>query len=589
MAVFLSIALLMAAASAGAQVNRWDTIGPKPYSGNGQGVNVYGLAFGAGDTLLAADSLGVFASPGDGTWQAALQVPWVGAIPPFYAFYSILTASGSPNIVLAGLSAGGVSRSTDGGRSWSGGLGGAGFLAMAAGSSSPQVAYGSVKVVQSFSTSRSTDYGATWTDLTSLDGSPVTALVVDPESSDIVYGCIGSSATGLPAGVYRSTDGGSSWSRLGGLPDDVCKAVAVDFQSPATVYAGFDTDGIFRSDDGGQSWLAVNEGLRSLAVRQVVVDPVESSVVYAGTGSGVFRSGDRGGHWGSIGFNGSGITSLTLDPESPKTVYAGVPAGLQKITLAPTGPCVPGPETLCLNAGRFRVEIVWRAPSAGASSVGQSFPITDDTGAFWFFDAANLEVVVKVLDAESVNGNFWVFFGALSNVEYTITVTDTRTGRIQSYYSAGGPLVSYADTSAFPGDSAAAPAALVAPPPLSRSVQSPATTSLCVPDSHTLCQLDGRFQVRVEWQGSATDPIQNASAVALTDDTGYFWFFDAANIELMVKTLDGTSVNGHYWVFSGALSNVHYRIVVTDLATNAVQTYDNPQGQLASFADTSAF
>ena len=64
------------------------------------------------------------------------------------------------------------------------------------------------------------------------------------------------------------------------------------------------------------------------------------------------------------------------------------------------------------------------SPSAGG--VGHASPITDDTGSFWFFDAANLELVVKVLDGGGFNGDFWVFYGALSNLEYIITVTDTE-------------------------------------------------------------------------------------------------------------------------------------------------------------------
>jgi hypothetical protein len=95
--------------------------------------------------------------------------------------------------------------------------------------------------------------------------------------------------------------------------------------------------------------------------------------------------------------------------------------------------------------------------------------------------------------------------------------------------------------------------------------------------------------VRVAWQGTPTGPTQSADAVALTDDTGYFWFFDSSNVELVVKTLDGTGYNGHYWVFSGALSNVQYTIQVTDLETGAVQTYENPFGRLTSFADIRAF
>ena len=75
----------------------------------------------------------------------------------------------------------------------------------------------------------------------------------------------------------------------------------------------------------------------------------------------------------------------------------------------------------------------------------------------------------------------------------------------------------------------------------------------------------------------------------LTGDTGYFWFFDEANVELVVKVLDGTAINGHYWVFYGALSDVQYTITVTDTLSGASRTYDNPQGTLASVADTAAF
>jgi hypothetical protein len=56
-----------------------------------------------------------------------------------------------------------------------------------------------------------------------------------------------------------------------------------------------------------------------------------------------------------------------------------------------------------------------------------------------------------------------------------------------------------------------------------------------------------------------------------------------------VKVVDGRAVNGKWWVFYGALSNVEYTVTVTDTQTGAVKTYFNPQGQLASFADTTAF
>ncbi len=81
--------------------------------------------------------------------------------------------------------------------------------------------------------------------------------------------------------------------------------------------------------------------------------------------------------------------------------------------------------------------------------LGTGPPITTNTGAFWFFSSDNLELVVKVLDGRSINGKWWVFYGALSNVEYTITVTDTQTGAVKMYFNPQGQLASVADTGAF--------------------------------------------------------------------------------------------------------------------------------------------
>ncbi|HEX7184751.1 MAG TPA: hypothetical protein VF756_29655, partial [Thermoanaerobaculia bacterium] len=78
-------------------------------------------------------------------------------------------------------------------------------------------------------------------------------------------------------------------------------------------------------------------------------------------------------------------------------------------------------------------------------------------------------------------------------------------------------------------------------------------------------------------------------AVGLTADTGYFWFFDDANVELVTKVLDGRAGNGKYWFFYGALSNVEYTVTVTDTQTGRIKTYTNPRGRFASVGDTQAF
>jgi hypothetical protein len=115
----------------------------------------------------------------------------------------------------------------------------------------------------------------------------------------------------------------------------------------------------------------------------------------------------------------------------------------------PAASCAPGPGNLCLNGGRFRVEVEWAVASQGASGRGRAVAVTGDTGYFWFFDEANVELMLKVLDGRAVNGKFWVFFGALSNVAYTVTVTDTQTGERKTYVNPDGVMASVADVTAF--------------------------------------------------------------------------------------------------------------------------------------------
>jgi len=106
---------------------------------------------------------------------------------------------------------------------------------------------------------------------------------------------------------------------------------------------------------------------------------------------------------------------------------------------------------LQLQGGRFKVEVEFR-DFLGGEGPGRPVPLTDDTGAFWFFEPDNLELMIKVLDGRPVNGAFWVFYGALSNVAYTVTVRDTFTARSKVYENPSGTLASRADTRAFPGD-----------------------------------------------------------------------------------------------------------------------------------------
>ena len=85
----------------------------------------------------------------------------------------------------------------------------------------------------------------------------------------------------------------------------------------------------------------------------------------------------------------------------------------------------------------------------------------------------------------------------------------------------------------------------------------------CAPGAAELCLLGNRFQVTVEWQ-TAQGQSGAGQALPLTATTGLFWFFAPANLDLVVKVVDGCALNGRTWVFAGGLTNVQVALHVLD-------------------------
>ncbi len=116
------------------------------------------------------------------------------------------------------------------------------------------------------------------------------------------------------------------------------------------------------------------------------------------------------------------------------------------------GPCKPEPETLCLNDGRFKVQVEWEKPD-GSSGHGTGVKLTGDSGYFWFFDPTNIEVVAKVLNGCAITNAYWVFGAGLTNVSVHLVVTDTQTTPPAVYTrdnSQGSAFQPVQDTGAFP-------------------------------------------------------------------------------------------------------------------------------------------
>ncbi len=304
--------------------------------------------------------------------------------------------------------------------------------------------------------------------------------------------------------------------------------------------------------------------------------PTSSSLAYAFVGGSAVIGG--------VGlFNPDGL--LEVGPGDYSLTVSGTPVATAKVL----GTCTAGPF-LCLGNNRFRAELTWKAN--GVASPAQAVALSSDTGYLYFTDPANVELVVKVLDASSFNHFFWVFFGGLTNLEYTLTVTDTVTGAVRVYTNPPGRFASGGDTTAFPAAASAASSTAEpvsdldsSPEPLPETVT--AAASACVPGPAALCLAGSRFKVELSWRNAGQ--TLTAQAVPLSGDTGYFYFTSPGNVEVIVKVLDARAFNGFFWVFYGALSNLEYTLTVTDTQTGRVKSYHNPNGTFASQGDTVAF
>jgi hypothetical protein len=125
-------------------------------------------------------------------------------------------------------------------------------------------------------------------------------------------------------------------------------------------------------------------------------------------------------------------------------------ANLDNVFFLQDASCGPSPNTLCLNQDRFRVIVEWET-NAGDAGYGQAVPLTDDSGYFWFFNDANVELVTKLLDACPTQfDRFWFFAAGLTDVLTTIRVTDTGSNTEREYVNPQQtPFAPIQDTDAF--------------------------------------------------------------------------------------------------------------------------------------------
>jgi len=226
----------------------------------------------------------------------------------------------------------------------------------------------------------------------------VTAVAIDPFASTTVYAVATSSfAFGGAAGAFRSDDGGTSFVQIySGTP----YAILLDPNRSQRVYLATASDGVQVSADRGSTWSALGTGLPSVPTVSLALDAV---YLHSGTSGAVYDL-----QVGGLVLDASHPFSITLTATDQRTGRTG--AGL------PT-----------------QVNDLWGY-----------FSIPAITG-----NANNPEVFVKMLDGTAINGAYWFFYGGLTDLEYTLTVTDVATGRQRTYTKPAGSECGGSDTAAF--------------------------------------------------------------------------------------------------------------------------------------------
>jgi PKD repeat protein len=135
---------------------------------------------------------------------------------------------------------------------------------------------------------------------------------------------------------------------------------------------------------------------------------------------------------------GDGGSATSASPShvwaSPGTYTVQLTA--QATTVEQTVTVTPSTTVRMLAVHPFDVTIAATDPNSGAASPGQAVSVTDRFGWFSFpgitNDPGNPEVTVKLLEAQTF-GHYWVFWSAMTSLQYTMTVTDVTTGQVQVY------------------------------------------------------------------------------------------------------------------------------------------------------------
>jgi len=161
----------------------------------------------------------------------------------------------------------------------------------------------------------------------------ITALLVDPRDSKILYAAGWARNGNGGGGVFRSQDSGRTWV-IAGLGGSAVRALAQAPSSPDILVAGT-LDGVFLSGDAGRKWERISpeshEEIRNLD--SIAIDPRNPDIIYIGTFHLPWKTMDAGRTWRPIHegmIDDSDVMSMAIDRTNPRRLYASACSGIYR-------------------------------------------------------------------------------------------------------------------------------------------------------------------------------------------------------------------------------------------------------------------
>lgn len=253
----------------------------------------------------------------------------------------------------------------------------------------------------------------------------------------------------------------------------------------------------------------------------------------------------------------------------------------------PADACVPDGLTLCLQNDKFDIRVTWH-DFLDRTGPGQATILSNESGDFWFFNAQSNELIVKIINGCGSTGSYWVFWRALSNVGMDLVIRDTATLQTLTYHNplgfnpnghldidtifrcdGTGPATETIDTSID-----------LPAPGVPQRIESldPLQIGSCIPNGdRSICLQNGRFRVQGTWS-DFSGGSGYAHLIKKNEGSGYAWFFNGNNYEMLFKLVDACSYNGNTWVSIAGLTNVTASLTITDTWTGTIYSQQNALG-----------